>query len=121
MISGYRFRLAREDNGWWLVRFPGIPEASTEGATPDEARANAVGCVMAALEGYMRDGRTLPRQTVEETGRNLAVLPSAMRARLAAYETARAAAAAKGAHPAGKAPRGGVPKGRPPAAPGRRG
>jgi antitoxin HicB len=53
MGFGYRYALERQENGWWLVRFPGIPEALTEGETQDEARANAVDCLIAALEGYM--------------------------------------------------------------------
>ena len=39
MGFGYRYALERQENGWWLVRFPGIPEALTEGETQDEARA----------------------------------------------------------------------------------
>jgi len=31
MAFGYRYKLKRQGNGWWLVRFPGIPEALTEG------------------------------------------------------------------------------------------
>ena len=31
MAFGYRYKLERQGNGWWLVRFPGIPEALTEG------------------------------------------------------------------------------------------
>ena len=38
MAFGYRYKLERQQNGWWLVRFPGIPEALTEGETEDEAR-----------------------------------------------------------------------------------
>ena len=40
MAFGYRYTLERQGNGWWLVRFPGIPEALTEGAGhsgPDRA------------------------------------------------------------------------------------
>jgi hypothetical protein len=38
---GYRYKLERQDNGWWLVRFPGIPEALAEGETEQEAQENA--------------------------------------------------------------------------------
>src|SRR6185312_5065825 len=31
MAFGYRYTLERQENGWFLVRFPGIPEALTEG------------------------------------------------------------------------------------------
>jgi antitoxin HicB len=90
MAFGYRFTLEREANGWWLVRFPGIPEALTEGETEEEARANAVNCVIAALEGYMKAGRPLPRHGARHTGRDRAVLPSLVTAKLAVYETMRA-------------------------------
>jgi antitoxin HicB len=61
MAFGYRYELERQENGWWLVRFPEIPEALTEGETEEEARANAVDCVIVALEGYVKAGRRLPR------------------------------------------------------------
>jgi antitoxin HicB len=89
MAFGYRYTLERQENGWWLVRFPGIPEALTEGATQEEARANAVDCVITALEGYMKAGKALPRQGASHTGRDRAVLPSLITAKLAVYETMR--------------------------------
>ena len=89
MAFGYRYTLERQENGWWLIRFPGIPEALTEGETQDEARANAVDCVIAALEGYMKAGKLLPRQGAAHSGRDRAVLPSLVTAKLAVYETMR--------------------------------
>ncbi|HYM29670.1 MAG TPA: type II toxin-antitoxin system HicB family antitoxin [Candidatus Cybelea sp.] len=90
MAFGYRYTLERQENGWWLVRFPGIPEALTEGETQDEARANAVDCVIAALEGYMKAGKPLPREGATHTARDRAVLPSLVTAKLAVYEVMRA-------------------------------
>ena len=90
MALGYRYKLERQDNGWWLVRFPGIPEALTEGETEDEARRNAVDCVVAALEGYMKAGKPLPRRGAGHGGPDRAVLPSLVTAKLAVYETMRA-------------------------------
>ncbi len=89
MAFGYRYTLERQENGWWLVRFPGVPEALTEGKTQEEARSNAVDCVIAALEGYMKAGKPLPRQGAGHSGRNRAVLPSLVTAKLAVYETMR--------------------------------
>jgi antitoxin HicB len=89
MAFGYRYVLERQDNGWWLVRFPGIPEALTEGETQEEASANAVDCVVSALEGYMKAGRSLPRQGAGHGARDRAVLPSLVTAKLAVYETMR--------------------------------
>jgi antitoxin HicB len=87
MAFGYRYTLERQENGWWLVRFPGIPEALTEGETETEARSHAVDCVIAALEGYMKAGRTLPRQGPGHVGTDRAILPSLVTAKLAVYET----------------------------------
>jgi len=90
MAFGYRYTLEREENGWWLVRVPGIPEALTEGQTKDEARANALDCVIAALEGYMKGDRPLPRDKAGHLGSDRVVLPSLVTAKLAVYETMRA-------------------------------
>jgi antitoxin HicB len=89
MAFGYRYTLERQENGWWLVRFPAIPEALTEGETKEEARANAVDCVIAALEGYMKAGKPLPREGAGQSGPDRAVLPSLVTAKLAVYETLR--------------------------------
>jgi antitoxin HicB len=90
MAFGYQYALKRQENGWWLVRFPGIPEALTEGETEAEARANARDCVIAALAGYMKAGRPLPRARARHSGRHRVVLPSLVTAKLAVYETMRA-------------------------------
>jgi len=88
MAVGYSYSLEREENGWWLIRFPAVPEALTEGETEAEARANAPGCVLAALEGYIQSGRPLPREA-EVHGADRVVLPSLVTAKLAVYETMR--------------------------------
>lgn len=90
MAFGYRYTLEQQDNGWWLVRFPAIPEALTEGETEDEARTSALDCVIAALEGYMKAGKPLPREGTGYSGPDRAVLPSLVIAKLTVYETMRA-------------------------------
>jgi antitoxin HicB len=90
MGFGYRYTLERQENGWWLVRFPGIPEALTEGETEAEASENARDCVITALEGYMKAGRPLPREGAGHSGPERAVLPSLVTAKVAVYETMRA-------------------------------
>jgi antitoxin HicB len=89
MAVGYRYILEPEENGWWLVRFPDIPEALTEGETEEEARTSAIDCVIAALEGYMKAGRPIPKPSAPSPGRDRAVLPSLVTAKLAVYETMR--------------------------------
>ena len=90
MAFGYRYAFELQENGWWLVRFPGIPEALTEGETEEEARANALDCVITALEGYMKAGKALPRQGAAHSGPDRTVLPSLVTAKLAVYETMQA-------------------------------
>jgi antitoxin HicB len=90
MAFGYRYVLERQENGWCLVRFPGIPEALTEGETEAAARANARDCVITALEGYMKAGKPLPRKGAAHSAANRAILPSLVTAKLAVYETMRA-------------------------------
>ena len=46
-----------------------LPEALTEGETEEEARINAVDCVIAALDGYLKGSKALPRQGASQTGR----------------------------------------------------
>jgi antitoxin HicB len=86
----YRFTLERQENGWWLVRFPSIPEALAEGETEAKARANALDCLVAALEGYMKAGRPLPRDRKRRLVGERVVLPSLVTAKLAVYVTMRA-------------------------------
>ena len=68
MAVGYRYILEPQENGWWLVRFPEIPEALTEGETEEEAHANAIDCIITALEGYMKAGRLVPRPPAHRPG-----------------------------------------------------
>jgi antitoxin HicB len=90
MAFGYRYNLERQENGWWLVRFPDVPEALTESESEAEARANAVDCVIAALQDTMKAGKPLPRGGAGHEGLDRAVLPSLVTAKLAVYEAMRA-------------------------------
>jgi antitoxin HicB len=83
---GYPYKLKRQENGWWLVRFPDVPEALTEGETKEEAFENAKDCLIAALEGYVKAGRPIPRPPFK--GERVA-LPSLVTAKLAVYEAMR--------------------------------
>ncbi len=83
---GYPYKLSRQENGWWLVRFPDIPEALTEGETKEEAFENAKDCLVAALEGYVKAGRPIPRPPFK--GERL-TLPYLVTAKLAVYEAMR--------------------------------
>jgi Uncharacterized conserved protein len=83
---GYPYKLEEQENGWWLVRFPNVPEALTEGETKEEAFENAKDALIAALEGYVKAGLPIPRPPFK--GERLA-LPSLVTAKLAVYENMR--------------------------------
>ena len=83
---GYPYKLERQENGWWLVRFPNVPEALTEGETEEEAFENAKDCLIAALEGYVKAGRPIPHPPFKGAR---VVLPSLVTAKLAVYENMR--------------------------------
>src|SRR5439155_5485511 len=52
-------------------------------------RSSDLDCVVSALKGYMKAGKSLPRQAAGHGGRDRAVLPSLVTAKLAVYETMR--------------------------------
>jgi antitoxin HicB len=83
----YRFE---PDAGGVLVQFIDVPEAHSFGATEADAGAsNALDCLIAALGGYIRLGREIPRPSPTR-GRPVVVLPLLVSAKLALYEAMRA-------------------------------
>ena len=72
-----------------VATFPDIPEALTEGATEDEALAEARDCLVAALGGYVQDGRAIPTPS-PSVGTAEVPLPDLAAAKVALYEAARA-------------------------------
>ena len=90
MAFGYHYTLEPQENGWYLVRFPGVPEALTEGESEDYARGAALDCIITALEGYMKAGKPLPRDDTGKSGLDRVALPSLATAKLCVYETMRA-------------------------------
>lgn len=72
-----------------VATFPDIPEALTEGATEDEALAEARDCLVAALGGYVQAGRAIPAPS-RGVGAIEIALPELAAAKVALYEAARA-------------------------------
>ena len=72
-----------------VAAFPDIPEALTEGATEGEALAEAKDCLVAALGGYVHDGRAIPTPSPSD-GTAEIPLPDIVAAKVALYEAARA-------------------------------
>ena len=55
MKLAYPVDLLPQEDGSFLVSFPDIPEALTDGRTKDEALSEAVDCLIAALGVYVPD------------------------------------------------------------------
>ncbi len=59
----YPATLERDDDGRYVVRFPDLPEALTDGADEDEAIAEAADCLSEALASRIVDGEEIPPAT----------------------------------------------------------
>jgi antitoxin HicB len=90
MAHAFPYRFEPEEHGGVLVQFIDLPEAHTSGATEADAGGEqAVDCLIAALGGYMRLGREIPRPSPAR-GRPVVILPPLVSAKLALYEAMRA-------------------------------
>ena len=78
-------KLAQQQDGSILVSFADVPEALTEGATKEEAVAEAQDCLVAALAGYVVEGRAIPRPSLAR-GRVMIALPALVAAKVALYD-----------------------------------
>lgn len=61
----YAAEIRQEQPTEFLVTFPDVPEAITQGSTLNEACANAYDALAAAIEGYLEIGRELPAARFE--------------------------------------------------------
>ena len=57
-----------DPDGGFLVTFPDVPEAITQGDTLEEAKRSAVDALGLALRGYLAQGRELPRPSKGKKG-----------------------------------------------------
>jgi antitoxin HicB len=89
MAHAFPYRFEAQEGGGALVQFIDVPEAHTFG--PTEAKAgedHALDCLIAALGGYIRLGREIPRPSPAR-GRPVVILPPLVSAKLALYEAMR--------------------------------
>lgn len=87
----YPVTLTRQPDGGLLVSFRDVPEALTEGEHVEDALAEAKDCLVAALGGYVNEGRAVPKASPPDPGQSLVSLPSLVAAKLALYRTMHAA------------------------------
>lgn len=72
----------RRDGNRFLVLFPDIPEALTDGATRDEALANAADALATAMEFYFEDSRSVPLASPLKRGQVAVALPASLSAKV---------------------------------------
>ena len=71
-----------EEAGGFVVTFPDIPEAITQGETLDEALEMAQDALETALEFYFDDKRAVPMPSRPKRGQHAVVLPPSLAAKV---------------------------------------
>ena len=85
----YPVTLTRDDNGSYLVTFPGVPEAVTYGDTVEAALEHALEALLSVIDAKIRDRGDIPAPGAD-TGKRLGVtLPALEASKVALYQTMR--------------------------------
>ena len=92
----YRVKLSKDTNGTILVEVPDIPGAVTFGEDREEALLRAPDAIETVLIGYMADRRDIPMPGAGVKG-PFVTLPALTEAKLALYQSMRAAGVGKAA------------------------
>jgi len=88
MRYAYPVTLGPDTHGRVVASFEDVPEALTDGADETEAVAEAADALAAALAGYAREQRPLPRPSPAR-GRHVVPVPPLAAAKLALCEALR--------------------------------
>jgi antitoxin HicB len=88
MSHEYAFpmEISVDEAGFYLVTFPDVPEAGTDGSTEEEARMAASDSLIAALGGYIGLRKPIPRPSPAARGQAVLYLPPLVCAKLALYQ-----------------------------------
>ncbi|MDR1359660.1 MAG: type II toxin-antitoxin system HicB family antitoxin [Deltaproteobacteria bacterium] len=78
----YPCMLIADKNGGYVVAFPDIPEAATQGETEEEALAMAREALETALEFYFEDKRVVPHPSRPKPGQHVVDLPPSLSAKV---------------------------------------
>ena len=71
-----------KNDGGFVVTFPDIPEAITQGDTKEEALAMGQEALEMALEFYFEDKRAVPVPSKPKRGQNVIELPASLSAKI---------------------------------------
>ena len=90
MRHAFPYRLEPEPTGGALIQLIDVPEAHTIApSAADTDEDPALDCLIAALGGYIKLGRAIPRPSPRRDG-PVAILPPLVAAKLALYQAMRA-------------------------------
>ncbi len=73
----------------WLVSFPDVPEAVTDGANRDQALSEAADALGAALAGYVHGRADIPSPSPLKRGQVPVCVPPLVAAKLALFQAMR--------------------------------
>ena len=88
-MQPYPLILETDENGTVIAQATDVPEAITVGRDAMEATARAEDALVAALRGYIEDGRAIPRPSRAKSGQSTATLSPMVTAKLAIYQAMR--------------------------------
>jgi len=75
-------KFARAKEGGFVVTFPDIPEAITQGDNIDDALQHAADALETALDFYFEDGRRVPMPSRPKRGQRVIELPASVSAKV---------------------------------------
>jgi len=70
------------EEGGFVITFPDIPEAITQGEDVEDAMRHAADVLEAALDFYLESGRTVPVPSKPKRGQRLVELPASVSAKV---------------------------------------
>jgi len=75
-------KFARAKEGGFVVTFPDIPEAITQGDNIDDAMIHAADALESALDFYFEEGRRVPMPSRPKRGQRVVELPASVSAKV---------------------------------------
>ena len=78
----YPARLKKQEEGGFVVTFPDIPEAITQGEDVEDALTHAADALESALDFYFEDRRRVPLPSKPKRGQHLVELPPSVAAKV---------------------------------------
>jgi antitoxin HicB len=75
-------KFARAKEGGFVVTFPDIPEAITQGDNIDDAMHHATDALESALDFYFEEGRRVPMPSRPKRGQRMVELPASVAAKV---------------------------------------